>query len=162
MRDRLSRKTEEPENIVDTYDKHGIVDSSKTSWKQQIKDTITDLLALPDTEIGWLPSSVRAGLKIIKTHNIDVIYVTGGPWTSLLIAAMLKKLTRKPLVLDFRDPWVTNPIFLIKSTLSRKIESFLERNVVTSADHIVTNTEELRQDFLNRYSFLTPDRLTTI
>lgn len=162
FRNRLFRRTPGTEEAAVPFDSHGVTAPANLSWFHQLKDTVTNFLTTPDPEIGWLPSAVKEGLKIIKTRNIDVIYVTAAPWTSLLIAALLKRFTGKPLVMDFRDPWVTNPVFQLKTKASQRIEAFLERQVLPWADRIVANTDELKQDFLRRFPSLAEDTLTTI
>ncbi|NJL58969.1 MAG: glycosyltransferase family 4 protein [Desulfobacteraceae bacterium] len=134
----------------------------RDSFFQKIKDFITDFLSIPDTNVGWLPSALNKGLCIIRERHIDVIYATGGPWTCLLIGAILKKFTGKPLILDFRDPWVTNPYFLLRSPIIQSFETLLERKVIKIADHVIANTEELRQNFLQRYPELGDNMVTTI
>jgi hypothetical protein len=74
----------------------------------------------------------------------------------------LKRLTGKPLVLDFRDPWIANPIFLLKTPFIRSLESRMERKVVKMTDHIIANTHELKQDFLQRYPMLSADKVSVI
>ncbi len=164
LRDRILGKTEFTEDSDTKSERHGEKGNvpSNTSLFQRFKDTITDLLSTPDTEIGWLPSAVKEGSKLIKTRDIDVIYATGGPWTSLLIGVFLKKFTRRPLILDFRDPWTANYEFRFRAKLIRSFESWMECKILASVDHIVTNTEKLKQDFLRRYPFLTTNTLTTI
>jgi glycosyltransferase involved in cell wall biosynthesis len=136
--------------------------ASKPSLVQEIKDMITDTLSIPDHQSGWLPPAVKLGWKIVKEQRIDVMYATGNPWTCMVIGAVLKKLTKTPLVLDFRDPWVSNYVFLEKRKFVQAVENRLERWVVRTADHLIANTEELRQDFLRRYAFLSADRVSTI
>jgi hypothetical protein len=89
---------------------------------------------VPDVNVGWLPFSVRAGTKIIKQENIDVIYATAPIWTSLLIGCFLKKKTKKPLVVDFRDPWTINAHVEPPTRFHAKIENFLERKVLQLPD----------------------------
>lgn len=137
--------------------------SPKPSAFQELKNIITDSLSIPDVHIGWFPSAVRKGLQIIKTQKIDIIYATGAPWTSFLVGSVLRMFTKKPLILDFRDPWAANPSSRLDSQLMRRFEPSIERKVVMRADHIITNTEELRQDFLHRYPMaLQADKITTI
>lgn len=136
--------------------------SGRASLFQELKDTITDCLSTPDPNIGWLPLAVRQGVKIINTRKTDVIYATGSPWTSLIIGVILKKMTGKPLVMDFRDPWVANPGFLIRSRFIRFIESVMEKKVVFFADKIITNTHELKQNFLVRFPWLDNKRISAI
>ena len=163
FRDTLFNKKQDGVNEkAHALDKHGFNAPANVSVIQEIKDIVTFLLASPDPEIGWLPSALRTGLKIIKQNNIDVIYTTGGPWTPLLIGGLLKKLTGKPLIMDFRDPWVTNPVFLLRNKRIQRLERWMESKVITIADHIVANTETLKQDFLTRYPQLQAHQVTTI
>lgn len=61
---------------------------------------------LPDRQLTWLPYAVRAGRRIIKQENIDLIFATCPPFSDALIGACLRVLTGKRLVLDFRDDWI--------------------------------------------------------
>ncbi|MFH1563674.1 MAG: glycosyltransferase [Nitrospirota bacterium] len=131
-----------------------------TVW-QHIKDWISDLLTLPDVQIGWFPYAICSGIKLIKQKKIDLIYAVGPPWTTHLIGLFLKYVTKKPLVVDFRDPWIQNPWRRKYSTLRLIIEKFMEKKVIKSADRVVANTNSLRDDFLKRYN-LDSIKCTTI
>ena len=125
--------------------------SSSPGALQALKDTLTDLLATPDPHVGWVPYCVRQGKKIVRENNIDVILATSSPWSSLLAGAWIKKKTKVPLVLDFRDPWVSNPGFSQRGELAAGIDKRLEKFVVRFADSIIANTQELAQDFVTRF-----------
>lgn len=129
---------------------------------RQMKDAITDLLSCPDEHIGWVPDAVRNGYRATRATAVDCIYATGGPWSCLFAAALLHKITKIPLVLDFRDPWVSNPNMIGKSALSRYIENKMESMCVNSSRIVVANTEELRLNFIMRYANLDPGRFVTI
>lgn len=131
------------------------------SWFQLIKDFITDLLATPDAHVGWIPPCIRQGLVTIRGQRPDIILSTGSPWSGLLAGSILKWLTGIPLVLDFRDPWITNPVFRRRHVF-RRIDALLERCVIRHADLIISNTDELRHDFLARYSFIFPEQVVVI
>lgn len=118
---------------------------------RRLKDAVTDLFEIPDEEAGWLFPGVYAGTKVIKKERIDVIYSTGRPWTAHLIGVILKRLTGKPLVTDFRDPWLTNPFRLAYSPLRNRLEEYLEKQVIAHADAVIANTEELRDEFTRRF-----------
>jgi len=116
-----------------------------------LKDAITDLFEIPDEEIGWLLPAVAAGVRIVRRERIDVLCSSGRPWTAHLIGCALKRLTGRPLVTDFRDPWMTNPFRLRYSAFRDRVERRLERMVVRSADLIVANTGYLREEFASRF-----------
>jgi GT2 family glycosyltransferase len=124
---------------------------SPLGWIREFKDFITDLLATPDPHVGWIQSCVRVGRSIIREGQVDVIWATGGPWSGLVAGVLLKKLTGKPLVADFRDPWVSNPSFKFRSSAGRFLGRYLEKFVVRNANAIIANTKELQEDFKIRY-----------
>lgn len=134
---------------------------SKSTF-QNIKDCITDLLAFPDPHVGWLPWALWDGRKIARSQEIDVIWATGSPWTCFLVGALLKKITGKPLVLDYRDPWGANPNMSLKNKHVAALEQKIEKAVVARADLITANTEELKNDFLVRFPFLRKDQVVTL
>jgi hypothetical protein len=63
---------------------------------------------LPDQHILWMPGAFMTGLYLMIHHKIDMIYVTGPPYSALMVGAALQKVTRKPLVAEVRDPWSLN------------------------------------------------------
>ena len=160
LRDRIWTKPTDP-SCNATFAAGPPGPSQRKNHLQNMKDFITFSLSSPDPHIGWLPGAIFRGMGIIKKNKVDVVYATGSPWTSLLIGTALKLLTNKPVVLDFRDPWVSNPGFMVRSRFFRLLESFMERFVVKSADLIVANTKELEQNFAERYH-LSPNQVCTI
>lgn len=118
---------------------------------QSLKDTITDLFEIPDEEMGWILPGVAGGLSALRPHGYDAIFATGRPWTALVIGLILKRVTGKPLAVDFRDPWMTNPFRIQYSPLRNRLERWLERQVVRGADVVIANTEELRLEFVQRF-----------
>jgi glycosyltransferase involved in cell wall biosynthesis len=109
---------------------------------------------ITDVNLGWLPFAVHAGTKIIKQENIDVIYVSVPIWTSLLIGYLLKKKTQKPMVIDFRDPWTINPFKKTPTKFHARIDDYLERTVLASADYVITVSQPYRRRLIEKYPFL--------
>jgi len=118
---------------------------------QKIKDTITDLFEIPDGEIGWLLPAVFAGLRAVHRDGVGVIYSSGKPWTAHLIGLVLKKIIGRPLVTDFRDPWMTNPFREEGSALKNRLEALIEKKVIEGSDVVITNTIALRKEFIKRF-----------
>ena len=109
---------------------------------------------IPDENIGWLPSAVSQGEKIIKKKNIDIVYATAPMFTSLLIGFMLKKKTGKPLVVDYRDPWTQNVFVKYPSKFHKKIEDKMENLVLAAADHILVTTDPMKHRIVEKYPFI--------
>jgi len=129
---------------------------------RRIKDAITDLFEIPDEVSGWIVPAIMAGVPAIRKYRVSVIVATGRPWTSLVIGMVLKMLTQKPLVVDFRDPWMTNPFRLDYSGFRNRVEAWLERRVLKSADLVIANTEDLRDEFRSRASNVLARKCTWI
>ncbi|MBX3438099.1 MAG: hypothetical protein KF861_11455 [Planctomycetaceae bacterium] len=82
--------------------------AARSRW-QRFKDTITNVLSIPDRHVGWFPCATWAGCRALQREPVDVIYAVGKPWTSFFVGYVLKVLFRKPLVIDFMDPWRDSP-----------------------------------------------------
>jgi glycosyltransferase involved in cell wall biosynthesis len=109
-------------------------------------------ILLPDRYLAWLPFAVRRGRQIVRCEKIDVIFATSPPYSAPLVGAVLKLLTGKPLILDFRDDWVGTLAYNSKPTVHRMIERRMERWAVKIADKVVLVTEWSKNAFLNRYT----------
>lgn len=161
LRNRLRRKNSSISNDND-FSVGRNTNRSSAGFIQKIKDLITDVLATPDPHVGWIFSCVRMGRKIIRQDAIDVIWATGSPWSGLIAGVLIKKLTRKSLVLDFRDPWTSNPNFTERSSTVQFFDRYMEKFVINHADVIVANTPELKADFHQRYPALSDSTVVTI
>ncbi len=129
----------------------GVVRLPAQGWYQRIKDGITDLFEIPDEEMGWIFPAMIGGLMAFRRHRYDAIFSTGRPWSAHVIGLLLKRITGKPLVVDFRDPWMTNPFRLTYSQLRNSLEGALERKVIEGADLVIANTQELQAEFVQRF-----------
>lgn len=116
------------------------------------KDIISDLLRFPDFACPWIFPGIRQGRKLIKKEKIDFLFATGLPWSSMVIGWILKRITGAKLIVDFRDPWVNNPYAVKKSKFLTTMENILEAKIVAAADLVSLNTEELKNEFISRYS----------
>lgn len=125
---------------------------------QKLKDFIYDLCYFPDQAGPWILPAARYGKKLVKEQNIDVIFATGSPWSGLITGYLISKATGKPLILDFRDPWMDNPFHQSKGKLLDNWSRRLERKVVHHAAAVSLNTEPLRDAFLARYPEIDLDR----
>ncbi|MFZ1682766.1 MAG: glycosyltransferase [Candidatus Zixiibacteriota bacterium] len=110
-----------------------------------------DYLYTPDEHVGWVPMAVAKGLQAIRSEQIDAIITTSPPETNHLVGLWLKRLTGKPWIADFRDPWSDN--FMKKSRPKARVnlERRMERKVLRKADIILHVGERMAQ--LSQSSF---------
>lgn len=118
----------------------------------RLKAFIEDVVAIPDKYVGWLPFAVWAGARSMLRERADVIYAVGKPWTGFFVGYVLKLLFRRPLVIDFMDPWRASTWAPSKGRLLDAVQDRLERFIVTRADYVIANTQELADDFVDRLS----------
>jgi len=111
-----------------------------------------DALCFPDRFVGWVPGAVAAGLRMLRGSRIDLIYVSCSPFSSALAGVILKKCAGRPLILDFRDPFVTGvATHFTASALRRKLLSRFERWFVENADLLVVTSGETRGAYVEAY-----------
>jgi glycosyltransferase involved in cell wall biosynthesis len=138
------------------------VQGGRRNWYQVLKDGLTGLFDIPDDQIGWFLPGFVGGVRAVRREAVDVIFSTGKPWTAHLIGMALKRWTGKPLVVDFRDPWLTNPFRDGSNTFRNRVEAYLEKRVVEIADLVVANTATLKDEFLSRFPQQPPDKFVVL
>lgn len=116
------------------------------SFIKHIKNT----LLIPDESILWYPSASRLGARLVKEHNISVMFSTAGPNTCHLVAGFIKRKTGIHWIADFRDPWTQN---MHRSGIPWRdaLEEKMEKKVMVEADVITTVTRGFAQLFLSKY-----------
>jgi glycosyltransferase involved in cell wall biosynthesis len=91
---------------------------------------------MPDTQIAW--RAVRAGVRIAR--QADCVYVSCSPCSAAVFGATVARRTRKPLVLDFRDPWG-----------GRGLQPLLQRFALSRADAVILNTPRTLAYYQERF-----------
>lgn len=130
---------------------------SKSSIKDLIARWIRLNLFVPDARMGWIPSAVTLGQKIIKTEHIDLIFTSSPPHTVQVIANLLARKTGIKWVADFRDPWTDVLTYqgTHRSLLAAGIDRHLEKSVLRRANAITCINQQyidtFRQQAQNRY-----------
>lgn len=98
-------------------------------------------LFFPDAGVTWLPYAVKAGLGAVRRYRPEMIYATAPPYSTLISAWIVAKMSEVPLVVDLRDLWIDNPLRLIRGRFKKRIDNFLERVVLSGSSAIVTTTQ---------------------
>jgi hypothetical protein len=121
-----------------------------------LKRVLQDVL-LPDPQVTWLPVLTRAARRIVRERNIDLVLITGAPFSNFLLAERLRKeFPRLAIVLDFRDEWLSTSfdIASFQFSTSERARSFAieaEGRAVRSATAVVAVTEAARREIRGRY-----------
>ena len=124
-------------------------------WKRKLLSRLSDTFFIPDNKIGWKRRAVKRALALNKETPFDLIFATAPPFTDFLIGRKLKAKFNKPLVLDYRDPWVDYPFKFYPTPLHKLLNIYLERKALRASSHIVTTNRRVKEQILRRHRFLT-------
>ena len=73
-----------------------------------IKKLYIDFICFPDRFYGWIPSAYIVGKKVVKEFKPDLIYASAQPYSALVVATLLARKGKIPIVSEFRDLWTQN------------------------------------------------------
>lgn len=118
---------------------------------QRFKDFIYDACYFPDQAGPWVIPAFIKGLRVVRKHKMDAVFATGSPWSGLIVGYWISRLSRRPLVVDFRDPWIGNPFHQSKGRFLDNASRRLESSIVRHASAISLNTPPLLDQFAERY-----------
>ncbi len=128
---------------------NAFISDGKRSLSEKISIFIRGNLFIPDAKCFWIRPSVKFLNKYLLDKKIDTIISTGPPHSMHLIALGLKSKHKDVKWLaDFRDPWTMIDFYdkLKLTFLADKWHRVLERNVLKTADRIVTVTPSFAMD----------------
>lgn len=134
----------------------------KKSTFQKIKDFVYHCCYFPDQAGPWIIPAVLTARRLVKTNKIDVVVATGSPWSSLIVAYLVNKLTGVPYICDFRDPWIANPFHHSKGKLLDKLAEKLEHKIVLNSFAVSLNTMPLMKQFQTRYPDIAKENFEVI
>jgi glycosyltransferase involved in cell wall biosynthesis len=122
-----------------------------------VVEYIQNRFLIPDPEISWLPFVKMSLNRIFRERRIDLVFITAGPFASLLLGPYIKRRYLVNYVVDFRDEWTNNPYRndlkfpLHIKTKNRK----LEHEVLSDCSGIVyTLPKYMKENFEGSYAFL--------
>jgi hypothetical protein len=130
--------------------------TTKTGKPNLLKRALQDLL-LPDPQITWSPVLTRAARRIVRKRRIDLVLITGAPFSSFLQAERLRKeFPSLAIVLDFRDEWLISQFEFgsfqfSRSERARDFAVAAEASAVANATAVVTVNEAAREVMRARY-----------
>jgi len=124
-------------------------------WKRKLLSRLSDTFFIPDNKIGWRRKAVARALALHRETPFDMIFATAPPFTSFLIGRDLKRKIDRPLVLDYRDPWVDYPFKFYATPLHRLVNVRMERRALRSSSHVITTNRRVKEQILRRHRFLT-------
>ena len=136
------------------------------TWKSKLVAKIRSNLFIPDPRIGWKKYAIKRALNIIKQENITHIITTSPPHSVQVIGLELKRKLGESInwIVDFRDPWTDIYYYhlLQNSNYSHKKNMQLEKEVLETADQIITVSEGFKSLFLKKTDSISVDKINVI
>ncbi len=134
----------------------------RRSFAEHLAEFVRSNFFIPDARIGWLPSAVAMGKRIIESERIDCLYSSSPPYTSALIARALKRHIHLPWIAGFRDPWTGFLSTPVRYGLAKKIDMHLERSVYAECDRMEVAWLGIAKDFQKKYPDIDPAKVVHI
>ncbi len=131
---------------------------SSPSFLKKVSRFIRGNFFIPDPRKGWKRFAVPKALEIIKQHHVKNIITAGPPHSTHFIGKKIKELTGIKWIADFHDLW-TDVIYynmLYHIPFVKKWDLQLEKNILESADVVVTVGEKYKQKLLTKSRNLNP------
>lgn len=159
------------------------------SWKKKLKQLISDgagqtngrparekrpgilkrilqALLLPDPQVTWLPIAYYRACRLISHRAVDIVVITVPPFScSLLVKRLRRRFPALPIVLDFRDEWLTTTIDLVSFSSderARRVASRTEASAILAATTVVMVTKAARREIQSRYPGEPADKFEVI
>lgn len=104
---------------------------------------IKDFILSPDIQLYWCIKTLPKALAIIRKEKIETVYCSGSPFSLFVLGLWLKKLAKVRLVIDYRDPWSSNPSQVIQSVIRQKRNLILESKVLNVADMVIVTSHKM-------------------
>ncbi|MDA3885283.1 MAG: glycosyltransferase [Candidatus Delongbacteria bacterium] len=116
----------------------------------EIKKTLSRFLQ-PDKQSIWRFTLIKYALKIIKKENIDIVFVSNPPHSVGYFGSIISNKAKIPYVLDFRDEWITFPLFKKKKHLDVQEAMYNKMLLNCTAITTINKTikERLKKSFPN-------------
>lgn len=115
--------------------------SSAGGWDERVSALWDRFVSIPDEWIGWFPAAVLRGRGAAR--RADVVLATAPPFTGFLVAAALARRESPPLVLDYRDPWMTLRGEETSPAWRLRLERWLEHRCLERASRVITTTHAI-------------------
>ncbi len=132
-------------SIYKRFKKKGSDYDNRKNGSGRIVAFVQRWFQVPDQRLGEIPNLVKNIKHIVKEKRIDVIIATA-PHYSYLVAAMLARRSFPNLkfIVDLRDPWSPAPLFPYPTDIHRRLNNFIEKQVLKEADRIIVVNDEMK------------------
>jgi glycosyltransferase involved in cell wall biosynthesis len=98
----------------------------------------------------WPFKTFKTAEKLINQHDIKLVYTSSGPFSSLILGAILKRRLNIQWVADMRDPFTDAYAWSYPSKWHWYFCRFFEKRLLNRCDELIVNTPEVKKLYLKR------------
>ncbi len=109
---------------------------------------------IPDNKQGWARKALQLAREVVASVAIDVIFVSGPPFSTMMAGAQLSAETGIPLVLDYRDLWLGNQFHSYPTLWHENRHKALEHATLSRASRITVTNRRIKERMINNYPHL--------
>ncbi len=148
----------------DTIPHGGFANNNKESITQKTLRFIRGNFFLPDARAGWVRFAVKAASEVIEKENVDTVFISSPPHSSQLVGLELKKKYKIRWIADMRDPWTDIYYYhdLLHTKYAAKRDAVYERQVLETADAVISVSDPINKLFLAKSDKLKPEKFYVI
>ena len=106
---------------------------------------------MPDNKKGWVKPGLNKALELIEEREIDIVFSTAAPYSDLILAAELKKITGVKVVMDLRDEWLESHLIKYPTGWHKKKMASIEKETLEHADVITVINGAYKESFKKRF-----------
>lgn len=140
---------------LDEDKNHSKIIQKKTMLSRKFRSLMNKLL-WPDQFVVWLPSALKKGLYLCKKNSYDVILSSSHPYTTHLIAYLIRWRKKLPWIVDLRDGWALEGnlqfFHIVKMNWQRKLNKWWMDHVLRQASSVWNLTPAINEAFIMHYT----------
>lgn len=112
--------------------------------------------------VHWIGPVIIKGLKVYRKQKVELIWATGPPWSSLMAGYWLSKITFKPFIADFRDPWTHGHQRIERGVRWSKWVVSWEQRIIKKAEKVIFTSPLSTQIMKNKLDAKLRGKVETI
>lgn len=138
----------------------GFANESNPGLLQKLARFIRGNFYFPDPRKGWNDYAYEKAAQLIKEEGIDTVYTTSPPHSTHLIGQRLRNDFAIRWICDLIDPWTDIYYFkqLYHMPFALRINQRMEREVLESADDLITCSYGFRDLFLSKTNRISKEK----
>jgi Glycosyl transferase 4-like domain len=147
-----------PTDVVEPLFEETIPANVQIERVKHLPLALTRVVGVENVAIRALPYLYSAGSRLIRVHNIDLVFFSTTMFLAMPLGRMWKRRLGVPYVLDFQDPWLsdyyeTHPEVAPppKYRAARRVHAVMEPWTIKRVDGIISVSPQYIETLQERY-----------